>query len=121
MINCIIIEDEPLAVNILESYIIKAGNLKLLNTFQRLSEAWSEIKATSGILIFCDLNFRGQIITSEEISQILQYGHKIIFVTAYPKNYPVIKDFMTNPNTGYLCKPFGFDKFQREVERILSR
>ena len=120
MIDCIIIEDEPLAVNILEEYITKAGNIKLLNKFQNLSEAWNEINTTKGILIFNDLDYKSQKITSTEVAQILQNGHKIIFVTAYPKNYPVIEGLLTNSNTGYLCKPFSFSNFMKEVERILN-
>jgi response regulator of citrate/malate metabolism len=120
MINCIIIEDEPLAVDILEDYISKTDYLKLQHKFEHLSEAWNEIEASKGILIFLDTNSRGQKITSTEVLQILHYGHKIIFETAYPKNYPVIKDVLTNSGIGYLGKPFSFRNFKKEVERILN-
>ena len=120
LINCIIIEDEPLAVNIVEEYIAKAGNLKLLNKFQNLSEAWNDINTTKGILIFNDLDYKNEKITSTEIEQILQSGHKIIFTTAYPKNYLVVENLLINSNIGYLCKPFSFSNFMKEVERILS-
>lgn len=122
MINCIIIEDEPLSVNVLEEYIARSENLRLLYTFQSLSEAWNEIRKTfrSSVLIFNDLKYRNQKTTREQVEQMLQWGAKIIFVTAYPKSDPLAKNLLINSTIGYLCKPFSFASFKKEVEKVMN-
>lgn len=122
MINCIIIEDEPLSVNILEEYIDRSEHLRLLYIFQSLSEGWDEIRkiSESGILIFNGLKYRNQKTTREQVEQMLQWGTKIIFVTAYPKTDPLAKALLIDSTIGYLPKPFSFNSFQKEVKKVVE-
>ncbi len=112
-IKCIIIEDEPLALERVESYVQKVPFLKLLSTFDNALEALSFLKNNKTDLIFLDINlgaFSGiQLLESTNIA------NQVILTTAYQEY--ALKGFDLKV-TDYLLKPYTFERFVQAVDRV---
>jgi two-component system LytT family response regulator len=111
-INCIIVEDEPLAMERTKNYVLKLPFLHLLSTFDNGMDALIYLKSNPVDLIFLDINLG-------EVSgmQILEAGNinsEVIIITAY--NEFALKGFELNV-TDYLMKPYTFERFLQAVER----
>ena len=112
-INCIIIEDEPLALERTKSYVLKLPFLNLLSTFDNGIDALVYLKSNKVDLIFLDINLG-------ELSgiQLLETGNitsEVIIITAYQEH--ALKGFELNV-TDYLMKPYSFDRFLQAVSRV---
>jgi len=112
-INCIIVEDEPLALERTKSYVLKLPFLSLLTTFDNATDALIYLKSNKVDLIFLDINlgeFSGiQLLETSNIQS------KVIITTAY--NEYALKGFDLNV-TDYLLKPFTFERFITSVEKV---
>ncbi len=111
-INCIIIEDEPLALERTKNYVLKLPFLNLLTTFDNGIDALVYLKSNKVDLIFLDINLF-------ELSgiQLLETGTincEVIIITAYQEH--ALKGFELNV-TDYLMKPYSFDRFLLAVNR----
>ena len=111
-INCIIIEDEHLALERTKGYVLKLPFLNLLSTFDNGIDALVYLKSTKVDLIFLDINLG-------ELSgiQLLETGNincEVIIITAYQEH--ALKGFELNV-TDYLMKPYSFDRFFQAVKR----
>ena len=118
---CFIIEDEPIAVQILEDYIRQTPNLKTIKVLKKLdSFALSSIWKDKPDMIFLDLNTHG--LNRDCINNlILSRGNTlVIFTTAYPKQYiqEILKIDLSR--LGYLPKPASYDTFLKEVQRVMA-
>lgn len=112
-INCIIVEDEPLALERTKSYVLKLPFLNLLSVFDNGTDALIYLKSNKVDLIFLDINlgeFSGiQLVETGNIAS------QIIITTAYDKY--ALKGFDLNV-TDYLLKPFTFERFVQAVEKV---
>ena len=112
-INCIIIEDEPLALERVSGYVQKLPYLNLLSTFDNGIDALVYLKSNAVDLIFLDINmgeFSGiQLLETSNIKS------EIIITTAYDTY--ALKGFDLNV-TDYLLKPFTFERFVLAVDRV---
>lgn len=120
-ILCFIIEDEPIAVQILEDYIRQTPILKTTQVLKRLdSYAISSIWKEKPDMIFLDLNTCG--LNIDCISNLISNRGNtlIIFSTAYPKKYiqEILKIDLSQ--LGYLPKPASYEAFLKEVERVMA-
>lgn len=111
-ISCIIVEDEPLAMERCKSYVQKLPYLQLLACFDNAIEALLFLKQHKTDLIFLDINLG-------EISgiQLLETGNinsQIIFTTAYHEY--ALKGYELSV-TDYLLKPYTFERFFQAVEK----
>lgn len=105
-INCILIDDEPLARAGLEEYIADIGFLNLLGTFANAMAA-TEILGTGNVqLLFLDIQMPR--ITGLEFFKTLKNPPPVIFTTAYPQY--ALDGFEVNA-LDYLVKPISFDRF----------
>jgi two-component system, LytTR family, response regulator len=112
-INCIIIEDEPLALERTKSYVLKLSFLNLLSTFDNALDALVFLKTNKVDLIFLDINM-GQF----SGIQLLETGNikaKTIITTAY--NEYALKGYDLNV-TDYLMKPFTFERFLQAIDKV---
>lgn len=112
-INCIIIEDEPLALERTRDYVRKLIFLNLRATFDNAIDALVFLKTNKVDLIFLDINlgeFSG--INLLETSAI---SSQIIITTAYQEY--ALKGFDLKV-TDYLLKPFTFARFIQAVDRV---
>lgn len=111
-INCIIIEDEPLALERTREYVSKLPFLNLLAVFDDAIEALAFLKTNQVDLIFLDINlgeFSGiQLLETSAVSS------QVIITTAY-REY-ALKGFDLKV-TDYLLKPFTFERFVQAVDR----
>ncbi len=116
-VNCLIIEDEPLAVEILENYIDKAFLQKSVSKIPCLQEAIEMIYIEKPDLIFLDINIRG---IDKYYIHNLSTEILIIFTTAYPKVY--IEETLQIDLTwlGYLHKPISYEAFINELVRLIK-
>lgn len=115
MIKCLIIDDEPLALQQLEGYIKKIPYLELAACCQSVSEALDIIKNDSIDAVFTDINMP-DMNGLDFVRAIHDTGENplIVFTTAYSE-YAV--ESFTVDAVDYLLKPFG----QEDVERVAAK
>ncbi len=112
MINCIIIDDEPLALDILEDYISKVPFLKLIKKCMSAIEALDYLKENKIDLIFLDIQMPD--LTGIQFIKSLPRKPDVIFTTAY-SDY-AIEGFNLNA-VDYLLKPISFERFLRAANK----
>ncbi len=113
IINCIIVEDEPLALKRTKEFVNQVSYLNLLAAFTNAFEAIGFLKTNKVDLIFLDIEMDG--FTGIEFIEALVVKPQIIITTAYDKY--ALKGFELNV-ADYLLKPFRFDRFLNAVERV---
>lgn len=106
MINCIAIDDEPLALELLEDNISKLPYLKLVGSYDSALEAMKAIEEKKPDLIFLDIQMPG--LTGLQFIQSLTAKPMIILVTAYEKY--ALEGFNLEV-TDYLVKPVSLERF----------
>ena len=115
-INCIIIEDEPLASKKLIKFINKVGYLKLCENFDNAIDAISYLKEESIDLIFLDIQMED--FTGIQFLETVKERPKVIISTAYEKY--ALKGYELDV-VDYLLKPFTFNRFLLSVEKMSKR
>ncbi|MBO5216665.1 MAG: LytTR family DNA-binding domain-containing protein [Alistipes sp.] len=115
MMRCIAIDDEPLALRQLKSYIAKIGELELLDTFKSAVEAQIFLERSEVDLIFVDINMPD--LNGIEFVRGLKNPPLVVFTTAYSEY--AIEGFRLDA-VDYLLKPFSFDEFARSVKKAAS-
>jgi two-component system, LytTR family, response regulator len=114
-LNCIAIDDEPLALSRLEGFISKVPHLKLIRTFDNPVEAIGWLKENSPDLIFLDIQM--EQLTGIQFLEATELKSRVILTTAYDQY--AIKGFELNV-TDYLLKPFSFQRFLQAVNRVME-
>lgn len=113
MITCIAVDDEPLAIDLMETYISQVPGLELMGTFTDAISAWGYIQKNPVDLIFLDIQMPD--ITGTQLARSLDKRQPmIIFTTAYSKF--AVEGFNLNA-VDYLLKPFDFNRFLEAVSR----
>ena len=113
VINCIIVEDEPLALKRTKEYVGQVSYLNLIGSFTNAFDAIGFLKENAVDLVFLDIEMDG--FTGIEFIESLSTNPQIIITTAYDKY--ALKGFELNV-ADYLLKPFRFDRFLTAVERV---
>jgi DNA-binding LytR/AlgR family response regulator len=114
-INCIIVEDEPLALERVKGFVAKLPFLHLLSEFDNAFDALTFLKTNEVDLIFLDINmdeFSGiQLLETSVIKS------QVIITTAYHEY--ALKGYDLKV-ADYLLKPFTFERFVQAVDRVQS-
>ena len=113
MINCIAVDDEPLALKQLENYISQVPSLDFKGGCRCAAEAMKYIREDIVDAIFLDINMPD--INGIDFVKTLVTPPIIVFTTAYA-DYAV-EGFKVNA-VDYLLKPFGLDEFRRAAEKV---
>jgi DNA-binding LytR/AlgR family response regulator len=113
--TCIIVEDEPLSQEILESYLQDCAQLELKAICNDALEANQFLLKEQVDLLFLDINMPKM--NGIEWLKSLDQSPKVIFTTAYPEY--AVEGFDLNA-LDYLLKPFSFERFLRSVNKFLS-
>ena len=113
IIKCIIIEDEPLAIDQIESYINKVDFLQLEKSFSNAIEPISYLKEKDIDLIFLDIEM--EEFTGLQFLNMLVQRPKVILTTAYDK-YAL--DAFNLDVSDYLLKPISFERFLKSVNKV---
>lgn len=111
-LTCIIVDDEPLAVKLLESFVAKTPDLKLLGSFTDSVEAINAIKQQKPQLLFLDIQMPD--LNGMELAHMLPEGTRIIFTTAF-KEY-AFESYEVSA-LDFLLKPIRYNKFIAAVEK----
>lgn len=115
MVRCIAIDDEPLALHQIKSYIDRTEQLELVASCRSAHEAERVLSETNVDLIFVDINMPDM--TGLEFVRSLKSNHYIIFTTAHPEH--ALEGFKLNA-IDYLLKPFSFDEFMKASQKAIS-
>lgn len=115
MVRCIAIDDEPLALRQIRSYIERCEQLELVATCRSAIDATKIIQEQSIDLIFVDINMPD--LNGIDFVRSLTGNHYVIFTTAYPEF--ALEGFKLNA-IDYLLKPFSMDEFMKAVNKVLS-
>lgn len=105
-ISCIVIDDEPLALQLMESYVKKTPFLELKGSFPSASSAFSFLNENPVDLLFCDIQMPN--LSGMELSKMLPEDTKVIFTTAFSQY--AIEGFKVHA-LDYLLKPISYDDF----------
>lgn len=112
-ISCIIVEDEPLALERTREYALRLPFLNLLATFDNALDALAFLKANRVELIFLDINL-GEV-SGIQLLETTAIDSQVVLTTAYQEY--AIKGFDLKV-ADYLLKPFTFERFVQAVDRV---
>ncbi len=115
MLNVLIVDDEPLALDVLETYIGQMPDLRLVKRCSNAIEANEVLKQESVDLMFLDIQMPQ--LTGTDFVKTLIRPPMIVFTTAYP-NY-AIQGFDLNA-LDYLLKPISFERFVKAVNKAVE-
>lgn len=113
IINCIIIEDEPLAMERAKEFVQKVSFLKLLQTFDNGLDAISFLKTETVDLIFLDIQM--DEFTGIHLLESLNHRPAVVITSAF--NEYAVKGFDLNV-TDYLLKPYTFERFMLAAHKV---
>ena len=114
--KCIIIEDEPLAQNVLKKYIGDHPSLKLVACCNDALEAQRILMQQTVHLLFLDINLPK--LSGINFIKTLVHSPLIIFTTAYPEF--AVEGFELNA-VDYLLKPFSFERCLKAVNKAMEK
>ncbi|SHK79164.1 LytR/AlgR family response regulator transcription factor [Xylanibacter ruminicola] len=114
-ITCAIIDDEPLAAGLLESYAKKTPYLELAGTYNSAVEAMKHLRENPVQLLFLDIQMPE--LSGIEFAKILPKDTKLIFTTAFPQY--AIEGFRVNA-LDYLLKPISYNDFLKATDKALE-
>lgn len=114
-LSCTIIDDEPLAVRLLESYVAKTPFLALRSTYSSAVEAMEGLTQSPVDLLFLDIQMPG--LNGLEFAKITDRHTRIVFTTAF-SSYAV-EGYKVNA-IDYLMKPFGYADFLAAAQKALA-
>lgn len=115
--KCIIVDDEPLAIEVIESYVERIDSLELVGKFRNAIKAFDYIQSGEQVdLIFLDIQMPK--LTGIEFLKTLANPPKVIFTTAY-REY-ALEGFELEV-LDYLLKPISFDRFMKAVSKALNQ
>ena len=114
-ITCAIIDDEPLAAGLMESYAKKTPFLNLTGTYNSAVEAMRELRTNPVQLLFLDIQMPE--LSGIEFAKILPPTTKIIFTTAFQQY--AVEGYKVDA-LDYLLKPIAYEEFLRAANRALD-
>lgn len=115
MLTCAIIDDEPLAVSLLESYVEKTPFLQLAGKYNSAVQALAELTARPVDLLFLDIQMPE--LSGMEFSRMLGTGTRIIFTTAFEQY--ALDSYKVNA-LDYLLKPIRYADFLQSANKAVQ-
>lgn len=116
MIRCLAVDDEPLALDILEDYIRKIPELSLVASTTKAIEALGLVQQGEVDLVFLDVQMPE--LTGIQFLKIVNGKCDVILCTAYPQY--ALEGYELDVSD-YLLKPIAFDRFYKSVYKIINR
>lgn len=115
-LTCIIVDDEPPAVRILQKYCTQLPELECVATTNKAIEALQLVAIHQPDLLFLDIQMPE--LTGIQLSVLLKDKVKIIFTTAYAQF--ALESYELNA-VDYLLKPIAFDRFISAVSKVQNQ
>ncbi len=116
MIRCILIDDEPLALELLKSHVEKTEGICVVASYSDPIKALQEVDVLKPDLIFCDIQMPE--LTGIQFSKIIGDKFPIVFTTAYDQY--AIEGYELNV-IDYLLKPISLERFQKAVDKTVLK
>ncbi|MGX1928538.1 LytR/AlgR family response regulator transcription factor [Flagellimonas sp. 2504JD4-2] len=114
-LRVIIVDDEPLAINVLKNYVEQVKQLHLVQTFSNAIDATSFLQENEVDIIFLDINM--PILDGMDFLKSLQTVPMVVITTAHEEY--ALKSFELEA-IDYLVKPIPFPRFLKAVNRIIG-
>ncbi|WP_299160042.1 LytTR family DNA-binding domain-containing protein [uncultured Tenacibaculum sp.] len=114
-VKCLVVDDEPLAIKLLEKHISKIDALEIVATCNNAIKAFEILNTQEVDLMFLDIKMPN--LTGIDFLKTLKNPPKTIFTTAY-RDYAI--ESYDLGVIDYLLKPITFERFFKAVERFLS-
>jgi DNA-binding LytR/AlgR family response regulator len=114
-LKCVIVDDEPLAIEVIATYIDKVEGLELVGSCENAVKAFDLVKKQAVDLIFLDIQMPK--LTGIDFIKVLNPAPKIIFTTAY-REY-AIESYELNV-IDYLLKPISFGRFLMAINKAIA-
>jgi DNA-binding LytR/AlgR family response regulator len=114
-IKCLIIDDEPLAINVIKNYLNDINDIVIVETFSNAIDAINYLKNNHIDLIFLDINM--PVFDGLSFIKSLEIKPLIVITTAY-KEYAA--ETYELDVTDYLVKPISFPRFMKSVNKVFS-
>ncbi len=114
-IRCLIVDDEPLALDVIENYIHRLDSLELAGRCSNAIEAFNRLQSEQIDLLFLDIQMPK--LTGTEFLKSVQNPPRVIFTTAY-REY-ALEGYELDA-VDYLLKPVSFERFLRAVNKVIS-
>lgn len=114
-LSCAIIDDEPLAVELMESYVRQTPFLELQGSFGSGVAAFGMLRDRPVDLLFCDIQMPG--LNGVEFSRMLPADTRVIFTTAFSRY--AVEGFRVNA-VDYLLKPISYADFLAAAQKALE-
>ena len=113
-LNCLIVDDEPLAREVIASYIEKVNNLNLVGECDNALQAFEKVRSQKVDLIFLDIQMPK--LNGIEFIKALNPLPKVILTTAY-REY-AIESYELDV-ADYLLKPVSFQRFLKAIDKVV--
>ena len=114
-LRCVIIDDEPLAIDLLKAYVVQTPYLELVATFENPLAAMETLRAGNIQVLYLDINMPQ--ISGLEFSKTLSASTRVIFTTAYEQY--AIEGFRINA-LDYLLKPISYTEFLQASNKAME-
>jgi len=115
-LRCVVVDDEPLAITIIEGFLKKIPYIEVVGKFDNAIPVFRFLKENKVDIIFLDIEMPG--LTGVDFVKTLSNPPSIIFITAN-KNY-AIEGFDLNIDD-FLLKPISFERLLKSVNRIIEK
>lgn len=115
MINCLIVDDEPLAQEILATYVQNTANLQLVGTCNTALEAFGILHQEEIGLLFLDIKMPGM--TGIDFVKSLKNPPAVIFITAFAEYAAASYDLEA---VDYLLKPITKERFDKSLAKFFK-
>ena len=116
MIKCLIIDDEPLAINVVENYLEQINDIELVDTFNNAIDGLNFLKNNTVDVIFLDINM--PILDGLGFIKSLENPPLLIITTAYQEF--AIESYELDV-LDYLVKPIEFPRFLKALNKVHRR
>lgn len=115
ILNCVIIDDEPLALELLESYVKKTTFLNLVGSYTNAIQAMKEMQGKQPVqLMFLDIQMPG--IDGLEFAKLIDSSIRVVFTTAFEQY--ALESYKVNA-LDYLLKPISYTDFLQSVNKAV--
>lgn len=115
-IRCFIVDDEPIAVGIIDNYLQRLDGFQVEGTFTNPIKAFEALQQTRVDLLFLDIQMPE--LTGLELLSTLRHRPEVVFTTAYRDFAPEGFDLDA---VDYLLKPVSFERFLKAIDKFRAR
>jgi two-component system, LytTR family, response regulator len=115
-IRCLIVDDEPLAIDKISAFIRKLPILEETGAYTNALEAFNHLKSKDVDLLFLDIQMED--LSGIQLLEILKRKPYVVITSAYSEY--ALKGFELDV-ADYLLKPISFERFMQSVEKVVDR